>query len=368
VNTPDGATYPGGGPVALLALAQEVEPRTSERTLEYWRNQDMLPKLVRIGQEGIRPVWVNPPGAQHQLEALLRHRKVTRDPNVLRTALWFDGFAVPIGRARDSAVAVFEDMKRQFDELLAKMVVSAESEGEARWLAINELARVLATKRNKGFPRMGRQSLNDRQRAIAAVLGLAFGEPQAMERLGTDAGAVERFMGIDRGRSFKPGGAGPWNEGPAAENLAAFARYANIDRLIQLLKAAHDPDLEQARAFAQIFVEGIALFSRIADALVGRDNASGMAAITTFVGNPYVGVMVPALMLSFVVEPGGIERLTMVTEAISGAVDPAKEAVADFLAQPKEERERRQANIDALPFPQSVAAKRLIAELGPSVG
>jgi hypothetical protein len=257
-----------------------------------------------------------------------------------------------------------ETLARQFELEMSKASDDGGSPSEARASALERGAATLAGKRKNGLPRMGRQSLSDRTSAVATLVGLVFGEVALEERDENDAVAVERFIGSDRGRRFRPNGVDPWNDGPAIDGLEQFARHARIGHLLDLVRTASEDDLEQARAFALVFVQGIALFARMTDASFGRDNVSGMTAMSLISDDPSVGIFMPAMLLSLTAEAGGIDHLTTIINALSGAVDPAREAVSDFLAQTGAERERREALIKALPFDQQAGARRLIQEFG----
>src|SRR4051812_36789065 len=94
----------------LLAVATETDPSVTTRRLEFWRNEGLLPHPKRTGQEGTRPVWTYPPETVGQLQALLRLRESTKDPDVLRAALWFDGYPVSTALARAAIIDYIREM------------------------------------------------------------------------------------------------------------------------------------------------------------------------------------------------------------------------------------------------------------------
>ncbi|MFE6853667.1 hypothetical protein ACFVDH_23105, partial [Streptomyces sp. NPDC057674] len=47
----------------------------NERRLEDFRRDGLMPRPVRVGNDGRRPVWVYPPGSDRQLIRLLRWRE-----------------------------------------------------------------------------------------------------------------------------------------------------------------------------------------------------------------------------------------------------------------------------------------------------
>lgn len=346
----------------LVQQARVREPKTTERTLEFWRNRGLLPSLVRVGQEGLRPLWLYPPGAEAQLDALQRLRTKTRDPSVLLAALWYEGFNVPTSRARTASIGVLREIQEQFEIETAKVAATESEAGNPREIALRQMARTLAAKRKKGFPRMNRQPMVERTLAVETLLGLTFGERAPGEQGEDEAAAVERLMGADQGRHFRPNGARPWNEGSPLENLNEFARHSRIGHLVGLLEQAKDEELQQARDLARLLIDGVSLFAWITDSMVGRDNASGMSVLRTLEDDPFAGAAMPALVLSIMSDSGGLERIAEVTEAISGSVYPLRDAVLDFLAQSGDERQRREQLIEDLPFVQRVGVRRIIAE------
>src|SRR5262249_14762097 len=146
--------------------------------------------------------------------------------------------------------------------------------------AIAEVAEEFASRRSNGIPRFGRQSLKDRAQAFEALFHIGLGPefPPAQIDDGT-AAAVERVMGIDQGRRYRPDGVEPWLTGPPSEGIMGLQQLGSLPRLIEALESATDPELEQAGIFARTVLTGISAFSQIADAFAGYRNASGFAAI-----------------------------------------------------------------------------------------
>jgi hypothetical protein len=346
----------------LLAVAVETDPTTTERTLEYWRNQGLLPHAERRGQDGKRPVWDYPPETSDQLRALLRLREQTKDPNLLRAALWYDGHAIETARVRGSIGSHLRQVRDTCEKELAKNHSGPAGDPAARWEAIQAVARVLARKRSQGFPRLNRQSLAERSAGIALTLGLLLGEGEAMRHLEADAPAVERLIGVDHGRRFRPNGVGPWLDGPAAEGLEGFSKIGSLDRLIEVVEGATDENLEAARGFAKVLLGGISAFSRIADALAGRDNASGMAGMRIFDGDPHEAVFVVPLVLSILGSTELAQNLGQVVGAIQTSVEPIEQQARELVAMTEEERDERMKNLSQLPFAEQLRIKRLMAE------
>lgn len=366
MGTPDEGTSARLQTGQLIALAADADAPVSERTLEFWRQQNLLPHPERSGQNGKRPVWLHPPETADQLRALLRLRQQTKDPNVLRAALWYEGYMIETARVRDSINSHLCQFRNLCKKELEKHHSGPPGSPEARWQAIQAAARVLAGKRGKEFPRLSRQTLAERSVGIALTLGLLLGDEEAMHHLEADAPAVERLIGVDRGRRFRPGGAGPWLDGPPQEGLKSFANGANLDRLIAVVDGATDEDLKAARDCARTLLGGISAFSRIADAFVGGDNASGMAAISALDGDPRAALFVVPLVLSILGSTELAQNLGLVLSAIQTNVQPIEQQARELAALSKEQRTEYLKKLSQLPFSEQLPIRRLLAEF--SVG
>jgi hypothetical protein len=357
----DGSTSGRFQTPQILALAREIDPSLTERTLEFWRHQGLLPRPERSGQDGKRPIWTYPPETADQLRALLHQRQQTKDPNVLRGALWYDGYAVETARVRTSIGSYLRQLRDICEKELAKRAGTADDPA-ARWQAIQAVARVIAGRRAKGFPRLGRQALTERSSGIALTLGLLLGDDESMRHLEADAPAVERLIGVDRGRRFRPNGAGPWLDGPPEEGLASFANMGSLDRLITVVDCATDQELEVARNLARTLLGGISAFSRIADAFDGRDNASGMAGMRMFDDDLHGALVVVPLVLSILSSTELAQNLGEVLTALQSNVLPLEQQARELAALSEDERAERLKNLSQLPFVEQVRIKRLVAE------
>src|SRR5487761_9711 len=358
---PDGSTSGRLQTAQLLALAGEVDASVTERTLEFWRHQGLLPRPERSGQNGKTPLWTYAPEAANQLHALLRLRAQTKDPNVLRAALWYDGYLIETARVRSSISAYLRQLRDSCEKELAKRL-SATDDPEARWQAIRAVAELLAKKRGKGFPRLSRQALSERTNAIALTLGIVLGDERATQHLEADAPAVERLIGVDRGRRFSPAGAGPWLDGPAGEGLASFAQMGSLPRLIAVVDAAPDEQLELARDLGRTLLGGVSAFSRIADSMVGRDNASGMGGMRMLDGDAHAALFIVPLVLSILNSSELAQNLGQVLTAIQSNVLPLERQAKELAALSEEERAERLKKLAELPFVEQVRIKRLLVE------
>jgi hypothetical protein len=280
---------------------------------------------------------------------------------VLRAALWYDGFPVERACVRSSISAYLRQLRDICEKELAKQAGTADDPA-ARWQAIQAVARVMAGRRAKGFPRLGRQALAERSSGIALTLGLLLGDEEAMRHLEADAPAVERLIGVDRGRRFRPNGAGPWLDGPPEEGLASFANMGSLDRLVAVVEGATDEELEVARNLAGTLLGGISAFSRIADAFDGRDNASGTAGMRMLDDDPHAALVVVPLVLSILSSTELAQNLGQVLSAIQSNVLPLEQQARELAALSEDERAERLKNLSQLPFVEQVRIKRLIVE------
>jgi hypothetical protein len=357
--TSDGSTSERLQTAQLLAVAAEIDPSVTERTLEFWRHQGLLPRPERTGQRGKTPIWTYPTGASDQLRDLLRLRDQTKDPNVLRAALWYDGFPIQTARVRNSIGAYLAQLRDICERELAKRSSGAD-DPEARWQAIQAVAQVTARKRGKGFPRLSRQALSERTSAIALTLGLVLGEEEATRQLEAHAPEVERLIGVDRGRRFRPGGVGPWLDGPPEEGLESFAQIGSLARLIEVVHTAADAELHAARDLGRTLLGGISAFSRIADAIVGRDNASGMAGMRMLDGDAHAVLFVVPLVLSILSSSELAQNLGQVIADLQSNVLPIELKVRELAALSEEEQTERLTNLAQLPFVEQLRIKRLL--------
>lgn len=346
----------------LVALAAESDPAVTERTLEFWRHEGLLPRPQRDGQSGKTPVWTYPPEATSQLRVLLRLRGHTKDLNVLRAALWFEGYPVDTAKVRMSISAYLRQLRDVFERELQKRSSGAEGP-EAREQAIRSVAQVLARKRGQAFPRLSRQALSERTDAIALMLTLILGDELRAPDLEAHGHAVERLIGVDRGRRYRPAGVVPWLDGPPEEGLQAFAAVGSLPRLVAVVDSASELDLQAARTLAATLLSGIAAFSRIADAIVGRDNASGMLGMALLQnGDPQAVLFVVALVLSILRSSELAANLSQVVDALEGNVLPLEKRLRALAALSSAEQAARLKHLEQLPFADQVSVKRLLVD------
>ncbi len=344
----------------LIALARDLDPSITERTLEHWRHLGLLPHAMRSGQDGKRPIWTYPAATADQLSALLHLRKLTKDPNALRATLWYNGYSIDTGRVRESISAFLGGLLATLEKELAKNNPRVGSDPDMRWQAIQALAATQARKRGKGVPRFGRQALRERTTAFASMFGLVLDDPTALKRLELDASTVERLIGVDKARRFRPEGAGPWLDGAPEDGLVAFSQTGGLSRLIAVTEGASEAELEAARDVARLLLGGLTAFARLADAMSGRENTSGLAGLRMLVDEPLSAIVIVPLILSLLASPQIAQNLHGVLEAIGTSIVPVEQRVKALAELSEEERALELENLSNLPFAQQLQINRLI--------
>lgn len=362
METSDGSTSPRLRTLDLIEIGRKIEPDLTERTLEYWRNQNLLPSPERSSQEGKRPIWTYPDETTDQLRTLLHLRKESRDPNALRAALWFDGYPVKLTRVRESISTYLIQFQSTFEKELDKLRPQIASESEASWIAIEQIASKLARKRRNGFPRLARQPQAERIQAVALMLGLLLGNPSAMQRLEHDGPFVERLVGLDQGRRVRPEGIGPWLHRPPEEGLEVFAHVGNLSHLIEVMDIASDDELQLARTLCRNLLDGMTAFSKITDVFVGVNNSSGLAAVERLQGNAYIAVVMLPLTVSILRSAALVENLKQVVNSFQATIIPLEQQAKELAVLPEEDRNQRLKNLSKLPFAEQSRIKRLIAK------
>jgi hypothetical protein len=350
----------------LLMVATEFDPATTSRRLEFWRNQHLLPHPERTGQAGTRPVWTYPPQAADQLRALFRLRKTTKDPDVLRVALWFEGYDVSTSRARDAMSGYVHKIRAGVERELARRMPTANTDDEAsRWTVIEQIAQVLARKRVGSLPRYGRQPQRRRDRAVALTMGLALSEPRAEKLLNEESALdVEKLLGLTPGRALRVGDAEPWLSGPATTGLAGFAKFASLTELSAAVESADDTHLEAARANARTLLHGMSFVVRLADAFTGTPNATGITALIQLTQVPDICIWITALLASLARSPEHADGVTEVLAALS-ALQSVEGQVRELAAMSEEDRSALFKNLPNLPYRQQAGFRRVVEEFHP---
>jgi len=343
-------------------LVTTGDPSVTMRTLEYWRHEGLLPKAERTGQKGKRPEWTYPVEAIDQLATLLRQRSKTKDPDLLRACLWFDGYPLNVTRVRTSITAVLRrSLEAMTKEIEKRRDVGATGD-DANWAALEQVGRRLARRRgSNALPRYGRQPQAEREQAVTLALGLVLGDASASARLEKDASRVERMIGLDRGR--RPhAGLPAWLDGPPGEGLAGFANFGSLPALIETMSTASDEELAASRGLARIMLDGMTAFARIADAFTGMENPAGFGAISIFRDDPMAAVWLVSFVIAATRSSELSEGLRTVVESLSNHVLPVDARARELALLSDDELQGRLSELSTLPFVEQVRLKRLIAE------
>lgn len=299
----------------LLGLARQWEPNVTERALESWRYKGLLPHPHRLRGGGRAPVWAYPSHAGPQLTTLMRLRTQTRDEDELRAGLWLAGFPID----PESVINAFQRVLHTSLAALEKEIAKAEQAGLDRDTAIESLGRTTARKR--GGRRLLRQRtdvhLADREAAFGTLLCLGLGDASIVKELDNRASTIERIIGLDRARTFRPAGVEPWLSGPAVDGFLGFLEFGSLPKLVESLASATVEELFAARPQAQSLLTGIEAFCRLADALLGRRNVSGMGALADLAQDPTAG----AFVTMFVVAARRTPELAPGLEQVCAALD-----------------------------------------------
>lgn len=173
----------------LLTVAAESGEQITSRSLELWRYRGLLPRGQRdpAGRAG----WRYPPVAVEQLRRLLYWRKRARSHDLIRIALWVEGFEIDVDAVRHSLAEVSGSFWRS---------VMRELDGKDPAEALERLAQRLASKRGRGgIPRVVRMSAVERTRACAAALAYGLNIESEIAKRKDDMVLFHRMLGLRSG-------------------------------------------------------------------------------------------------------------------------------------------------------------------------
>nr|BEK65022.1 hypothetical protein KPHV_22490 [Kitasatospora purpeofusca] len=336
----------------LIRIARAEDHQVTDRMLETFRGQHLLPRPERAANRGRRPVWNYPPGTQDQLLSLLRWRERTKDPHTLRVLLWLDGYPVPIAAVREGITTTLDTWMTTIDEALARLAPDGDRDA-----AVATAAATLAGKRGKNtvLPRGAR--LTTAQRTDAAELMLRgfllgeetnTGEGQAL--------MVEKALGLGPGRRDRVAGAGPWLTGPAAALFDA-SRFVSMPALAIAVREADDQALEAARTTTTALFHALPLLARLVTATAGQENLAGLGGFGRLDENPEFVHLALAMVIALqrAGEPMA-DNMQQVTDSLAGIP-----ALADSLDRLLEMPHKQvTANLASLPPAERGQAQRLI--------
>ncbi|MFJ4338651.1 hypothetical protein [Streptomyces sp. NPDC088915] len=267
------------------------------RKLESFISNGLMPHPTRAGNDGRRPVWIYPPDSDRQLVQLLRWRERTRDVNLLRVALWVEGFPFDLDAVRTSATIVVDDLSHELEQLLH---AEASRQGldpvDDQDTVVGALAATMAAMRGKNaLPRPIRVPAGDRATAVAHMLQIfALGtRPEVTE---DEAGTIEKVLGVSPGRRQRVEGAEPWLTGPASL-LVGAADFVSLPRMSEALAEATDPEWEEARSVATALFLQLPVVARAVATHTGKENPAGLGVLAGFDSEPLFAVLLLAFAL-----------------------------------------------------------------------
>ena len=355
-----GATPAEPDSAALLQAAAGAGAVVSQRLLETFRADGLIPRPRRAGHRGRSPDWRYPHGTERQLLALLRWRQRTKDPRLLRILLWLEGFPVPAAEVRGDLIHELQAMTRVIEREIgqhARQLGLEQAGSSGRGPAIDALADTVAAKRgNTPVPRRSRVPASDRARAVSLIIRL-FGLGEKIETTSQDAVLVEKVLGIaPNGRRQTIDGTGPWLTGPA-EDLFNEAEIVALPSLIEALTSASDAQLSTARQIASIMFRHLPLMVRMLGAISGDENYAGLAGLSQLDQHPETAIYLIPMVIAML-RAGWAENLEAVASALRPFPDladkaqhilglPAATVEANLAGKPAEVRERAHRLIDA---------------------
>ncbi|WP_043175996.1 hypothetical protein [Streptomyces sp. NRRL B-24484] len=282
----------------LVAAATAAGHSISERMLETFRGQGLLPHPTRAGNRGRRPLWLYPPGTDDQLLRLMTWREHSKDPRVLRVVLWLDGFPVTTSAVREAIAAVLHEATADMDRAVAKEAERLGMDPVAeRGQALDSIAAHLAAKRKGGIPRLVRITATERADAFASLLRL-FTLGESGDVTEEHALTVEKALGVSPGRRQGFGDAGPWLTGPA-QDLFGAAEFISVQSLTQAVESTTDDELEAVRTTAAALFQHLPIAARAIAALSGKKNHAGLQGLAAMDEDPKLAVFLTAAALGF---------------------------------------------------------------------
>ena len=344
----------------LFRAAEEAGCEVSDRMLESFRAQGLIPRPRRTGHRGRVPVWQYPAGTDRQLAALVRWRQHSKNPDLLKILLWLDGFAITASAVREALSRQLRSMTKTMEQAICQQARRLDldpADDAARDQAIDGLAKTLSAKRGKTpIPRSSRVAAGDRAHAMALILRM-FGLGQAIDGTPAEAAMVERVMGIaPNGRRNTIADSGPWLTGPA-EDLFDAATIVGLPNLLNTVADSTDADLTTARQLVVSLVRYLPLMVRVIGALFEDENYTGLALFSQTDQHPeFVLFAVP--MVLAMLRAGWSENLHAVTSALGQTPEmaaqmqrilsmPSAVVAANLARQPEEVREHAYRLINA---------------------
>jgi DNA-binding transcriptional MerR regulator len=343
----------------LLAIAHTFDTKITHRTLEFWRSEGLLPRPMRSGQAGKRPMWTYPVQASQQLRRLLQLRKTISNLDALRVALWCESYDIDITRVRASMTAYLQGLRSTLDRELKKRL-PAEASGDDDLSAIEDLAFTLAKKRGKGRIRSSRQSLHDRTQAIALLLSLSLNNDVAVS-FEAYTPALERMTGLDHGRRSIGGNPG-WLNAPYEQVNESIKTFGNLRHLVSVLESSPDDELEMARNLCTTLLDGLLTATKITDAYHGKANALGFGGIRASEGNPEILALLIPLLLSLLQSPQQRNNIESLTKFLEETVLPVGKQMKELAMLTAEERSHHLKDLPNRPWRDRLIIQQALYE------
>ncbi|MFI0961442.1 hypothetical protein ACH4S8_08555 [Streptomyces sp. NPDC021080] len=269
----------------------------TERRLEDFRQDGLMPRPVRVGNDGRQPVWIYPLGSDQQLVRLLRWREHTQNVDVLRVVLWIEGFPLALDAVRASATAVLTRLLHEVEQDLqaeaSRQGLDPVAEQDA---VVSAVAMTMAAKRGKNaLPRPIRVPAGERATAVAHLLQIfALGkQPNVTEE---EAETIEKVLGVSPGRRQRVEDVDPWLTGPASA-LVGAADFVSLPRMAGALADATDSEWEEARSPAAALFLQLPVVTRAIAAMTGKENFAGMGGHIALDSEPIMAVFLVAFAL-----------------------------------------------------------------------
>lgn len=249
----------------LLELAEANG--ISFRKFERWRKEDLLPRPKRIhlaGKgKGVRSEY--PAGTDQQLLAVQRIHVQERRFDLVRFALWMEGYPINIVRLKASidamAIRSWKKLRPRGEDALDKAEDLARRSGPA--VGRSKLGRLIKRrlKREADFESLMvtlfRLGLGDRN------LAYSFNDPHPESDERSLPELVVSGFNLEPACRQKIGEAGPWLSDPSG-SLADLSdgRLLSISMAAKLLDAASENDLSQARLDVLVLVNDLPMIAK----------------------------------------------------------------------------------------------------------
>ena len=281
----------------LIARAHDWGyPEVGVRTLQTFRSQGLLPRPTTVDHDGQKPINVYPEIAERQLASVLYWQKFNRNHDVLRVALWLDGYPVDLDLVRESIESRLVDLQLSADRVMAKLAPVAELADKLG--ALETLARRVVRQRRYPIPMNSEARLADRVTAVKSLANMFLLGGEPLEDTEEHGQLIERAIGLTpSARTRRIPGYGPWLTGPATD-LFAMARMLSLPALVEVSRTATEDELIQARTAAVAIFRYLPVMARAAAAVFGGSNPVGIRAVGLFDQQPQFAPWLVTIMIA----------------------------------------------------------------------